>query len=64
MDDHHELPYKAEYAKSGRASCKGCSGTIAKDSLRLAIMIQVHSLFNNDKVNLVILKREQFYHQF
>ena len=36
-----ELPYKAEYAKSGRASCKACSGAISKDSLRLAIMIQV-----------------------
>lgn len=33
--------YKAEYAKSGRASCKKCKENIAKDSLRMAIMVQV-----------------------
>ncbi|XP_067420945.1 poly [ADP-ribose] polymerase 1 isoform X1 [Emydura macquarii macquarii] len=32
--------YRAEYAKSGRASCKKCGESIAKDSLRLAIMVQ------------------------
>lgn len=32
--------YRAEYAKSGRASCKKCGDNIAKDSLRLAIMVQ------------------------
>ena len=36
-----DLPYRAEYAKSGRASCKGCKTSIAKDSLRLAVMVQV-----------------------
>ena len=40
-DAHVDLPFAAEYAKSGRASCKLCSGLIAKDSLRLAIMVQV-----------------------
>lgn len=35
--------YKAEYAKSGRASCKKCKENIAKDSLRMAIMVQVRS---------------------
>ncbi|XP_068156658.1 poly [ADP-ribose] polymerase [Drosophila tropicalis] len=35
-----ELPYMAEYAKSGRASCKGCKNSIAKDTLRLAVMVQ------------------------
>ncbi|KAG8225244.1 hypothetical protein J437_LFUL008781, partial [Ladona fulva] len=35
-----DLPYRAEYAKSGRASCKSCKGSIAKDSLRLAVMVQ------------------------
>ncbi|XP_065057508.1 poly [ADP-ribose] polymerase 1-like [Rhopilema esculentum] len=35
-----ELPFKTEYAKSGRASCKGCKLTISKDSLRLAKMVQ------------------------
>ncbi|XP_072912212.1 poly [ADP-ribose] polymerase 1 isoform X2 [Hemitrygon akajei] len=32
--------FRAEYAKSGRASCKKCGESIAKDSLRLAIMVQ------------------------
>ena len=36
-----DLPFKAEYAKSGRAGCKGCKLTIAKDSLRIAKMVQV-----------------------
>jgi hypothetical protein len=36
-----DLPYRAEYAKSGRASCKGCKSPIAKDTLRLAVMVQV-----------------------
>ena len=36
-----DLPYRAEYAKSGRASCKGCRNPIAKESLRLAVMVQV-----------------------
>jgi len=35
-----EFPYKVEYAKSGRASCKKCKENIAKDSLRLAIMVR------------------------
>jgi hypothetical protein len=36
-----DLPYRAEYAKSGRASCKGCRNPIAKETLRLAVMVQV-----------------------
>lgn len=39
-----QLPYRAEYAKSGRASCKACRTPIEKDSLRLAAMVQVSSL--------------------
>ena len=35
-----ESPYKAEYAKSGRASCKVCKSNIAQDSLRIARMVQ------------------------
>ncbi|XP_046383121.1 poly [ADP-ribose] polymerase [Ischnura elegans] len=35
-----DLPYRAEYAKSGRASCKGCKGSIEKEGLRLAVMVQ------------------------
>lgn len=35
-----ELPYLAEYAKSGRASCKLCKSPIAQGSLRLAVMVQ------------------------
>ena len=38
MDD---LPYKAEYAKSSRSSCKACKAPIAKDVLRLAVVVQV-----------------------
>lgn len=37
---HHDLGFQAEYAKSGRSSCKACKGLIAQDSLRLAIMVQ------------------------
>lgn len=40
-DSHDDKLYKAEYAKSGRASCKKCKENIAKDSLRMAIMVQV-----------------------
>ncbi|CAL1526876.1 unnamed protein product, partial [Lymnaea stagnalis] len=38
---HHDLPFQAEYAKSGRSSCKLCKKTISQDSLRLAVMVQV-----------------------
>ncbi|XP_048732716.1 poly [ADP-ribose] polymerase 1-like [Ostrea edulis] len=40
MGDHHDLPFKAEYAKSGRSSCKACKSSIGQGSLRLAIMVQ------------------------
>ncbi|KAH8385055.1 hypothetical protein KR093_010826 [Drosophila rubida] len=43
-----ELPYSAEYAKSGRASCKGCKMPIPKDTIRLASMVQ--SPFHDGKV--------------
>lgn len=36
-----ELPFKTEYAKSGRANCKGCKTNIPQGSLRLAVMVQV-----------------------
>lgn len=36
-----DLPFKAEYAKSGRAGCKGCKSNIEKGSLRIAAMVQV-----------------------
>lgn len=39
--DGEDLPFKVEYAKSGRASCRGCKQPIAKDTLRLAVMVQV-----------------------
>uniref|UniRef100_UPI003AB0C0FC poly [ADP-ribose] polymerase 1 isoform X2 n=1 Tax=Centroberyx gerrardi TaxID=166262 RepID=UPI003AB0C0FC len=39
-DTQEDKLYKAEYAKSGRASCKKCKDNIAKDSLRMAIMVQ------------------------
>uniref|UniRef100_A0A6P8QEZ4 Poly [ADP-ribose] polymerase n=1 Tax=Geotrypetes seraphini TaxID=260995 RepID=A0A6P8QEZ4_GEOSA len=40
MDEAEDKLYRAEYAKSGRASCKKCGQSIAKDTLRLAIMVQ------------------------
>ncbi|KAK4825125.1 hypothetical protein QYF61_024016 [Mycteria americana] len=40
MAEPAEKLYRAEYAKSGRASCKKCGESIAKDSLRLALMVQ------------------------
>ena len=39
-----ELPFQAEYARSGRAGCKSCGKLIGKDSLRLAVMVQVRSI--------------------
>jgi len=41
-DPHVDLPFSAEYAKSNRASCKACGDKIAKDILRLAVMVQVN----------------------
>lgn len=41
MAEATERLYRVEYAKSGRASCKKCSESIPKDSLRMAIMVQV-----------------------
>lgn len=41
MAEPAEKLYRVEYAKSGRASCKHCRENIAKESLRLAIMVQV-----------------------
>ena len=40
-----ELPYRSEYAKSGRSSCKACKTSIEKATLRLAAMVQVISYF-------------------
>lgn len=39
--EESKLPYRVEYAKSGRAGCKRCKEPIAKDSVRLAVMVQV-----------------------
>ncbi|KAJ8919846.1 hypothetical protein NQ315_006375 [Exocentrus adspersus] len=35
-----DLPYRAEYAKSGRAGCRGCKMNIQQGELRLAVMVQ------------------------
>lgn len=40
MAESTDKLYRAEYAKSGRASCKKCGDNIAKQMLRLAIMVQ------------------------
>ena len=39
-EEEHDIPYKAEYAKSNRSSCKACKNTISKESLRIARMVQ------------------------
>ncbi|XP_039233262.1 poly [ADP-ribose] polymerase isoform X7 [Drosophila yakuba] len=43
-----ELPYIAEYARTGRATCKGCKSSIPMDNLRIAVMVQ--SAFHDAKV--------------
>jgi len=39
-DNPDDLPYRAEYAKSSRAKCKGCKADIPKGDMRLAAMTQ------------------------
>ena len=39
-DNPDDLPYRAEYAKSGRAKCKACKADIPKCDLRLAAMVR------------------------
>lgn len=41
-----ELPYKTEYAKTGRAGCKGCKMNIGQGTLRLAVMVQVQLFYS------------------
>ena len=41
-----ECLFQAEYAKSNRSTCKSCKLTIGKDSLRLAVMVQVSMYVN------------------
>lgn len=45
-------PYKAEYAKSGRATCIGCDTLIAQDNLRIAQNVQVRFKKNHSKLLL------------
>lgn len=40
MEESKDYDYAVEYAKSNRASCRDCKSLIAKDSLRLAYMVQ------------------------
>lgn len=35
-----DLPYRCEYSKSGRASCKLCKSPISQGVLRLAVLVQ------------------------
>ena len=57
MGDHTDLPFKAEYAKSSRSSCKACKGGITQDSLRLAVMVQVCITINK----FVLMCAEKIY---
>lgn len=38
-----ELPYRVEYAKTGRAGCKKCKNKIDQGVLRIAAMVQVRN---------------------
>lgn len=43
MADSVDLPFRAEYAKSNRSSCKMCKNKIEKGELRMAAMVQVRA---------------------
>ena len=45
-EEGSDLPYRAEYAKSGRAKCKGCKAEIPKGDCRLASLTQVNFYLN------------------
>lgn len=47
-----EFPFKSEYAKSGRASCKGCKSPIAQGTLRLAVMVQVSEIITSHNIDM------------
>lgn len=49
-DKNDDLPYRAEYAKSGRAKCKGCKGDIPKGDLRMASLTQ-SAFFDGKQAN-------------
>lgn len=52
-----DLPYRAEYAKSSRASCRSCKTIIQKETLRLAVMVQVfHILINIPELTRILHK--------
>jgi hypothetical protein len=42
--------YRAEYAKTGRAKCKGCKAEIPKGDMRLAAMVQ-SAFFDGKQAN-------------
>ena len=46
--------FKAEYAKSSRSSCKSCDGTIEKNELRMAEMVQVRKHCYELNINIFI----------
>jgi len=49
-DEVEDLPYRAEYAKSGRAKCKGCKAEIPKGDCRLASLTQ-SAFFDGKQAN-------------
>ena len=58
-DDIVDLPFRGEYAKSGRAACKMCKEKIEKGELRLAVMVQVR-LKDNIEISLFITMSFEF----
>lgn len=41
MDLPSDLPFRCEYAKTGRAGCKKCKQKIDQHELRIAALVQV-----------------------
>lgn len=47
MADYISLPFKADYAKSDRATCRGCKAKIGRDALRIAILLQPTQVYRS-----------------
>ena len=54
-----DLPFRGEYAKSGRAGCKHCKINIEKGELRLAVMVKV--IFFKNEFNQGFNNLDKYY---